>query len=257
MKTLKAKATLFVVALMMAVMLIPSVKAQAASVPSAPTGLRLEYQGKTTDKRQITAISWNEDVVLPMCSDFYGTIYQDDTYGYSIKVTTLSGEVIKQGAITGSTSYLYRQNGRMVVTIDDSRCESAPFIVEVTEIAFDMNNTPLQSAPAVIKVIPRPTVKGGSLVNNNSSRVKINFKKVKGAKSYTIYLASNKTGKYKKVGTTKKTSYVINKNFKKYKYYYVYVQANGVKINGKKYNSTKPALKYSNYYSFEIYTKYR
>ena len=87
------------------------------------------------------------------------------------------------------------------------------------------------------------TEKLKSLKNGQAS---IKWKKVKGASNYTIYaimdVGKNKVVK-KKVAkiSGKKTSYTV-KNLKKYKNSYkyntyFYVQANGVKINGKKYNS--------------------
>jgi fibronectin type 3 domain-containing protein len=53
---------------------------------------------------------------------------------------------------------------------------------------------------------------------------------VKGATSYTIYLSTKQKSGYKKVGTTKKTSFTLKKYgksaLKKNKTYYVYVVAN-------------------------------
>ena len=61
-----------------------------------------------------------------------------------------------------------------------------------------------------------------------SGGVKISFKKVKGAKSYTIYRSSKKNGVYKKVKTlkSKKSSY-IDKKAKKGKNYYKVIAKKG------------------------------
>lgn len=62
-----------------------------------------------------------------------------------------------------------------------------------------------------------------------SKKLKLSWKKVKGATKYTVYMSTSKNSGYKKVGTTKKTSYTVKK-FKKKKIsrkktYYVYVVA--------------------------------
>lgn len=54
--------------------------------------------------------------------------------------------------------------------------------------------------------------------------VKISWKKVPGAKKYTVYRATSKNGKYKKIATTSKLTYT-NKNLKKGKVYYYKVKA--------------------------------
>ena len=69
----------------------------------------------------------------------------------------------------------------------------------------------------------------------SSKKVKVSWKKVKGAKKYTVYRAKSKNGKYKKIGTTKSGSYT-DKTIKKGKKYYYKVVANTSK---KLYNSFK------------------
>lgn len=77
---------------------------------------------------------------------------------------------------------------------------------------------------------------------SDSTDITLSWKKMRGAKSYTIYISDKKKSGYKKVGTTKKNSFVITKFKKKTlknKKYYVYVVANG-KYNKKKLKSTVP-----------------
>ena len=66
--------------------------------------------------------------------------------------------------------------------------------------------------------------------------IPMSWKKVKGAKNYTIYMSTSKNSGYKKIATTKKTSYKIKKFKKKAlkynKNYYIYVVAN--RKSGKK-----------------------
>ena len=65
------------------------------------------------------------------------------------------------------------------------------------------------------------------------ANAKIKWSSVEGAKKYTIYRATSKKGKYKKVGTSKSTSFK-NKDLTRGKTYYFKVVANGEDSNSKK-----------------------
>ena len=60
--------------------------------------------------------------------------------------------------------------------------------------------------------------------NKAKKQVKLTWKKVPGAKKYTVYRATSKNGKYKKIATTTKLTYT-NKKLKKGKVYYYKVKA--------------------------------
>ncbi|MBE5958804.1 MAG: fibronectin type III domain-containing protein [Lachnospiraceae bacterium] len=75
----------------------------------------------------------------------------------------------------------------------------------------------------------------------SKNKIKMSWKKVKGAKDYTIYAAYGKKAKFKKLVTLKKTKYVVTKIRKKplnlsKKPCYFYVVAN-TKAEGKKWSS--------------------
>lgn len=75
---------------------------------------------------------------------------------------------------------------------------------------------------------------------SGKKKIKISWNKMKGAKNYTVYVSTKQKSGYKKVATTKKTSYTLTK-FKKKKLkagkrYYVYVVANR-KVGKKTYKS--------------------
>lgn len=85
------------------------------------------------------------------------------------------------------------------------------------------------------------STKNTSLDSKKSGNgVKLSWKAVKGAKKYEVYMSTSLNGKYKKVATTAKKSYVVKKYGKSAlrsgKRYYVYV-APMAKV-GKKYYST-------------------
>ena len=73
-----------------------------------------------------------------------------------------------------------------------------------------------------------------------SKKAKVTWKKVDGATKYTVYRATSKNGKYKKVGTAKGGSYT-DKTVKKGKKYFYKVVANGSKkiFNSKKSEAAK------------------
>lgn len=84
-------------------------------------------------------------------------------------------------------------------------------------------------------------------IKRSGRNLKFSWKKIKGVKDYTIYVSTKQKSGYKKVATTKKTSYTLKK-FKKKKLstkkkYYVYVVAN-TKIGKKKFKSNSELCYY-------------
>lgn len=91
-----------------------------------------------------------------------------------------------------------------------------------------------------------------SAIHANKPRLK--WKKTKGATSYTVYMSTKKSGKYKKVATVKKNSIVLSQfngsGFAFYKNYYWYVVANR-KVGKKTYKSVSKGRR-----SFDFIKKY-
>lgn len=87
------------------------------------------------------------------------------------------------------------------------------------------------SKPA--SVVFNADLKIASLKNSKKGQVVVKYNKVNSAKQYVIYRAEKKNGTYKKLGTSKKTSYT-DKKAKKGKTYYYKVVATGT--NGAKAN---------------------
>lgn len=86
------------------------------------------------------------------------------------------------------------------------------------DIGGKANLTKIRSGKIDKKKISKPTNLKASKSGKNN--VKVKWSKVEGAKKYTIYRATTKNGKYKKVATSKTNSYKDTKLKKGQKYYY-------------------------------------
>lgn len=98
-----------------------------------------------------------------------------------------------------------------------------------TEIASYVTSTRNKFAYATSKpasVVFNKDLKISSIKNSKKGQVAIKYNKVKDAKQYVIYRADKKNGTFKKIGTSKKTSYT-DKKVKKGKTYYYKVVATG------------------------------
>jgi fibronectin type 3 domain-containing protein len=76
------------------------------------------------------------------------------------------------------------------------------------------------------------------LEQKSSKSIKLSWKKISGATSYTVYRSTSSYTGFKKIKTTKSTK-LTNSGLKSNTYYYYYVVANGVKVKGKNLKSTK------------------
>lgn len=93
-----------------------------------------------------------------------------------------------------------------------------------------------------IKTATAPSAtKISSLASKKKKQVVVKWKKVKGATQYEVYRATSKKGKYKKIGTSKKTAYTDKKATGGKKYYYKVRVCK--KINKKNYYSSYSAVK--------------
>ena len=89
-----------------------------------------------------------------------------------------------------------------------------------------VNGKTVYSSFSKIKdVIPTETPATPKISLSSSARtVKISWNKIPGATGYTVYMATSKNGKYKKIGTTKKTL-LLTKSLKASQKYYFKVYA--------------------------------
>ncbi len=171
--------------------------------------------------------------------------YSGYATGYELQILNTKNKVIK------TYNYDTWKTGQQIFKI--SSIKDSGFIAKIRGYKTANNQTYYGEWSSITCV---PDAKITKLKALKKGRATVKWKKVKGASNYTIYavmeVGKNKVVK-KKVAkvSKKKTSYTV-KNLKKYKNSYkyntyFYVQANGVKINGKKYSSKYDYKQYKNY----------
>ena len=101
--------------------------------------------------------------------------------------------------------------------------------VDIEQVRSGKNSAKGISAPTEVKAKKK-----------SNKKAKVTWKKVDGAKKYTVYRATKKNGKYSQIGTTKGGSYT-DKTVKKGKKYFYKVVANGSEklFNSKKSEAAK------------------
>lgn len=142
----------------------------------------------------------------------------DYTDGYQVQVYTYNGKkVVSSGSTTSSSVYLSKLK------------KNQYYKLRVRGYSL-VNGTKKYGAWSSYKYFSfQPDVISAKQVKKTKTAV-AKWDTVKGATSYTIYLSTKQKSGYKKVGTTKKTSFTLKKYgksaLKKNKTYYVYVVAN-------------------------------
>lgn len=118
--------------------------------------------------------------------------------------------------LEGVTYYYY------VVAFGEKNTKIASYVSEA-EVNSQYSHF-ATSKPA--SVVYNADIKISSLKNSKKGQVTVKYNKVNNAKQYVIYRADKKNGEFKKIGTSKKTSYT-DKKAKKGKTYYYKVVATG------------------------------
>ena len=232
--------------LVLTVLLIPSVKASAAVQPAVPTGLGFYGQNS---KNNDFILSWNYDQNIMS----YGA---NRYFGYQVVVTTTKGKRIAtfDKNVINNISDMAKKDNKFYLYVKNSKMLKQAFKYKVRAYVYDEAGNKIYSKYSSTKVIvPRATISNFKAISTSSG--KISWKKISGAKNYTVYVSTDGGKKYKKKGTTKATSYTI-KGMELNKDYRVYIVANGIKIGKKNYNSTKPKWKSSNAADVYIYITY-
>ena len=134
-------------------------------------------------------------------ADEYAVYRSTSEKGSYKKMITVTGTSYTNTSAKAGTTYYYK-----VKALSDDK---------------DVNNSELSKVVKRTCDLKRPVVTAKSTVKK---QVKLTWKKVSGAKKYTVYRATSKNGKYKKIATTTKLSYT-NKSLKAGKTYYYKVKA--------------------------------
>jgi hypothetical protein len=149
---------------------------------------------------------------------------ESNNTGYEVNVTNLSGKKIKNFAVTGNSAEF------SIDSIKNKGC-----IVKVRAYR-DIDGVEIYGKWSDSKVIvAQPSL---VLEQKSSKSIKLSWKKISGATSYTVYRSTSSYTGFKKIKTTKSTK-LTNSGLKSNTYYYYYVVANGVKVKGKNLKSTK------------------
>lgn len=147
--------------------------------------------------------------------------------GYQIEVYKADNKLVK-------TYNIYGRRAKSKTFILKA-VKNTPFQYRIRTYTFMNGQKQYGAWSKLAYAVPQAKV---SAAKASDTAVKLSWTKVNGAKNYTVYRATKEGGKFKKVATTKKTTYTVN-NLETYKDYYFYVKANRVSIGGKKRNSTK------------------
>lgn len=254
MNKLKNKMNKTLLALILFAVAIMASSITVEAKPEKPKGLGLygwDTFSPKTDTNNQAIIYWTFDNNLSL----------EGTPGYEVEIRDLKGKLIKtfsssnhsnmgmMSSITTNPKY----SNKAGCQFDAKKMRNKGFKFRVRSfISAEYDQRLGTSAWSDYKVVvARPDIKpkGTKVVNG---KVGITWKKVSGAKSYTIYLSTN-GGKYKKLANVnaKTTSYTLT-NLKSYTAYRVYVQANDVKVGKKKYKSTKDDINVNGVYGFII-----
>ena len=180
--------------ILFAVILVPSIRSNAAVAPSAPTGLGL--YGQDGPK---FGLRWALDQNIVICG-------VNNHFGYEVTVTTIKGKKIgvydKNSIDNGYDSDFQFKDNKAYMFITNSKMAKQAFKFKVRAYVYDEVGNKVYSAFSAEKVIvPRANIK--SLKATSRSTGKITWQKIKGAKSYTVYVSNNGGNKVQKTGNYK------------------------------------------------------
>lgn len=197
------------------------------TMPTKVTGVDCTYFDMSVKNGNAT-FSWDQNTVADG--------YEYEIYKYNGKKALTKGSV---------TKYYYSST-----SVKNSKLKTRQiYKIRVRAYVNKSNNQKIYGAWSSDEYFCRMAGTDVSLKKSGNNKIKASWKKVTGATNYTVYLGTNSTYssnvKYKKVGTTKKTSYDIKTKIKKNKYYYVRVVPNYKKgkttyagtVNGASYYS--------------------
>lgn len=203
------------------------------TLPTKVTGLDCTYFNPYTKKGNIT-LDWDKNPVAD---------------GYKYEIYKYNG---KKPLITGTYSSDWS-------SVDNSKLKTNQvYRVRVCGYVCTTDNQMKYGQWSDCDYISRCVATGTKLKKVSGNKIKASWKKVQGATGYNVYIASKSDGKYKKVGSTKKTNYTFKRNMNKSGYVYVRIlpyYKKGKKTYPATVNAKYQHSAYAHYYSSgRIYT---
>lgn len=231
-KKMIKKIVAFAVAAMAACfVLVANPQTAKAEAPAKVTGLGLSAM---SNSKGIFYLTWNQ---LPN-AEFYEIEIYDKTGNNLIDTDRISSNLM------ASWGYDYYTNTSL---------KNKAFQFRVVAYNYDSHGDRVYGEWSD-KFVVIPAARITKITNHFNGTVTVKWKKVSGAKDYTIYRKIGK-GKFKKIKTVKGTSCDVS-GLKVGKEAGFYVKANKVKIGGKKYSTPNvqnmgyTSITYSKYYSY-------
>ncbi len=245
----------------------------ASKVTTAAAGVTLTGLAKNTEYTA-RVYSYRQSETYTAASDWGRTIYNVPTlptkvtgvncdyFSPSVKKGYICLECDKNAVADGYQYAIYKYNGKKslltgtynysTISVTNSKLKPRQiYKVRMRAYVTTTDNQRRYGAWSAYDYISRCTGSDTQL-KKSGNKIKASWKKVAGASGYTIYLSTKYDGKYKKMGTTKKTSYTINKTLKKNTFYYVRVvpyYKSGKKVYTATVNSNSQYSAWGHYYS--------
>ncbi len=171
------------------------------------------------------------------------TVEENDKYGYEIEVYFFVNKKKKIfDTQNPSVNFCYgigKGKAYCTLILDSRYLGRQGFAYRCRLYKIDENGEKIYSNYSKETVVV-PYVSGNNMMIEREKDITVYWSKMKGAKSYTVYLCEDGGKRRKKITTTKKNyTKISKKKFKRNVYYYYFVQANGIKYKNKKYNSAK------------------
>lgn len=170
--------------------------------------------------------TWKEYIKTEFLGGTYSYIKYIKWPGYNLAVPEVSAEnvastgkiKISWDKICGAAQYeVYRsasKNGkyvkRMTVTgkryINTSAKAGEKYYYKVRAVNSEGTTGKFSEVVSAVCRLPQPVIKFSNVAD--TGKVKVKWEEIDGAAKYSVYRADSKTGKYKKLVTTKNTSYI-------------------------------------------------
>lgn len=192
------------------------------TVPTAPNSVSIKQRSGYS-----TYFTWN------------ATSTEDNTDGYEIEIRNAKNKKITQENVSTSATYKSIYNKKLF---------TQPFQYRMRSYVEINGQKKYSEWSSTKKYIPGAVPKQIVRANRNATSGKLNWNKVSGATSYTVYWKTSLKGKWKAVAKNVKGTKANVKFNPKAKNNFYYIKANKVKFGKKKYSSSSESKNLDVYY---------